>query len=93
MRLPSTLPSSHEVAPRTADFVHMVERFRDRIAVRNQQGTATYAEIGAHAAALASLLRGRGIGPGDCVAVFLHNQIAAVWAGSAAGPTAPARCS
>jgi malonyl-CoA/methylmalonyl-CoA synthetase len=48
--------------------------------VVTSQAEATYAEILGRAAALANCLHAHGVSPGEPVATFLENTIAAVWA-------------
>jgi fatty-acyl-CoA synthase len=47
--------------------------FPERVAVRHDERTFTYAEHLARASALAGVLQSRGVGPGDRVAVLLPN--------------------
>jgi long-chain acyl-CoA synthetase len=66
-----------------ASLVRTAERFPDRPAVRLDDMIMTYADLDQASAAVAGLLRNRGIRPGDRVAVMLPNvpEFAAVYYG------------
>lgn len=62
------------------EFAVLAARFGERTAVADLSGRLGYAALFRKAAALAQALRAAGVKPGEPVATFLRNGIAAVWA-------------
>ncbi len=69
-----------ETLSRAEDYAILVQRFADRVAVADAEGSVTYRQLFAKAAALARRLVEAGVEPGQPVASFLRNGIGAVWA-------------
>ncbi|PTL59318.1 acyl-CoA synthetase [Paraconexibacter algicola] len=66
----------------------VAQRVPDAIAIRDERGEMTYAELDAASNALANHFRERGLGPGDGVALLARNHrgfVIALFAGAKAG--------
>jgi acyl-CoA synthetase (AMP-forming)/AMP-acid ligase II len=66
--------------PWASELAVAAHAFGERPCVLDRRGTLTYRELAGFAGALARELQRRGVAPGEPVATFLRNGIAAAWA-------------